>query len=504
MVQYAQNLTQSANTKINYTFTEFNTESTKYWYRVWADDGTDNESNTFCFTTEANNTAPTMDSFNIDTEPGANTGWDLDNDDAQMDWATTDADADPVTVYITFNKGSTARLPTTADYDYHVQQNDASNKDCNWEGGTWSDYNGAVYVRIRAHDGTDYSNSQINDTLVNGIDGTNPTSSVNTITPYIRDENFNIEATANDITSGLDYIDMEYRFSSDNNSWGSWVAMARDTVEGDGWIWGLAGILGNGRGYYEFRCNATDNAGNTESLPGSADAIFRYISWGVIDDTINGVFSNTTVWKTVDDTINGSFTNTTAWYIVDNSINGVFSNTSTWHILDNTINGVFSNTTSWHTVDNSINGSFTNTTTWYIVDNTINGVFSNTTIWHVIDDTINGVFSNSSTWQVVDDSINGSFTNTTAWYIVDNTINGTFGNFTDYWQVIDDTINGSFTNTTAWYIVDNSINGVFSNTSTWHILDDTINGQFSNTSTWSIIDNSINGVFSNTTSLHIK
>ena len=240
---YNGNLT--GNSKTNYTFTNFNTASTKYYWRVVANDsygGLDNH--TFYFTTLSNNTAPTMDSFNIDTESGATAGWDWDNNDAQMDWATTDTDADPVTVYITYNKGSTARLPTIADYDYHVQQDDAADKDCNWETTAgWTDYDGPIYVRIIAYDGTTYSTTQINDTLAEGIDGTDPTGTIDAIADNVEPDT--IEGDSVDAISGIISNDITIYDSTESNYWTGSVWGASTWLDCTGttaWTYDSSGI----------------------------------------------------------------------------------------------------------------------------------------------------------------------------------------------------------------------------------------------------------------------
>ena len=217
--------------------------------------------------TPSGNNAPTMDSFNIDTEPGANAGWDFDNDDAQMDWATTDADADPVTVYITFNKGSTARLPTTADYDYHVQDDDASNKDCNWENHIveWADYDGAVYVRVIAHDGTDYSSTQINDTLANGIDGTNPTGTVDT---YGVENPSSIEGDSADATSGVASNDITIKDTTDSDWWtgSAWGAETwLDCTGTTAWSYDSSGVSWDSGHEITVTLRIYDVAGNVDA-----------------------------------------------------------------------------------------------------------------------------------------------------------------------------------------------------------------------------------------------
>jgi len=158
----------------NYNASEYDT---KYWWRVDVSDG-DGESNRtiYHYTTESEsgeNNPPTLDSFSLDDE--GNAGWDLGHNNIQCDWTTTDLDSDPVTLYFTFNKGSDARQPSDDDNDAYVKNaGDKSNYELTWVNGTWSDYDGTVYVRCRAYDGEDYGTVERNDTFANGIDGTAP------------------------------------------------------------------------------------------------------------------------------------------------------------------------------------------------------------------------------------------------------------------------------------------------------------------------------------------
>ena len=226
------------------------------------------------------NTPPQINSFAVDTEPGANSGWDLDNDDVQIDLDYTDPEGAPVDMLFTFNKGSQARQPTTADYDARIltQSGDLSNYDLDWTGGTWSDYDGEVYVRCRLWDGDFYSDDDPPvlgvdyDYLDFGIDGTAPTTSANQITPYrVTTSTTTIEATASDSPSNdnIDYLNLYYVFSDDNATWGSWNDYGADYTPSP---WGWTFNFPDGSGYYEFYTAGTDEAGNVETMPPTADA----------------------------------------------------------------------------------------------------------------------------------------------------------------------------------------------------------------------------------------
>jgi len=102
-----------------------------------------------------------------------------------------------------------------------------------------------------------------------GYDAIAPDSSVDTIVPYWMNASTTITATANDVTSGVKNVTLYYRFSSNNGSWGNWVSAGVDSASP--WSWSFS--FTNGTGYYQFNSIAKDNATNTESAPGSPDAL---------------------------------------------------------------------------------------------------------------------------------------------------------------------------------------------------------------------------------------
>jgi hypothetical protein len=99
-----------------------------------------------------------------------------------------------------------------------------------------------------------------------------PTSSVNAITPYWTNISMMITTTANDGLSGVKNVTLYYRYSSNNVSWGGWVSRGVDIASP--WTWSFA--FSNGTGSYQFYSVAKDNATNTETIPGSADAWCGY------------------------------------------------------------------------------------------------------------------------------------------------------------------------------------------------------------------------------------
>jgi len=108
----------------------------------------------------------------------------------------------------------------------------------------------------------------IADTIA-GYDATPPSSSVNPISPYWQYMcTMTITATSTDSLSGTSKLQLYYRYSSDNSTWSEWRLYGTDTSPPWEWTFDFP----DGGGYYEFYSIATDNAGNQEEPPVTADA----------------------------------------------------------------------------------------------------------------------------------------------------------------------------------------------------------------------------------------
>ena len=140
-----------------------------------------------------------------------------------------------------------------------------------WIGVSWS-FNfphGNGYYRFYSRAADNVSNVEAiptaNDTIC-GYDTGNPTSSVDTITPYWKTSTpITITATASNGVSGVKNVTFYYRWTSGNSSWGSWMNNGTDTVSSP---WSRVITFVNGTGYYQFYSRAADYAGNTEAAPG--------------------------------------------------------------------------------------------------------------------------------------------------------------------------------------------------------------------------------------------
>ncbi|MBI5000070.1 MAG: right-handed parallel beta-helix repeat-containing protein [Euryarchaeota archaeon] len=107
-----------------------------------------------------------------------------------------------------------------------------------------------------------------------GIDTAFPVSAVDAISPYVQpNAPIIVTATASDTgASGLAGVEMWYRNSTDNSTWGAWSLFGTDSAAPYSWSFTFPA----GAAYYEFYSRARDNAGNYEPAPGSADTRCYY------------------------------------------------------------------------------------------------------------------------------------------------------------------------------------------------------------------------------------
>jgi len=101
------------------------------------------------------------------------------------------------------------------------------------------------------------------------IDTQLPASSVDSIENYWRASTpVAIAATVSDGLGGVESVELWYRTSPDNLTWGEWALFGADDDNSDGWGWDFEG----NDGYYEFYSVARDAASNAESPPAAADS----------------------------------------------------------------------------------------------------------------------------------------------------------------------------------------------------------------------------------------
>ena len=104
------------------------------------------------------------------------------------------------------------------------------------------------------------------------IDSTQPYSTINPFSKYwFTSSPISINATANDIESNVESIELWYKFSNDNTSWNSWTLFGIDFESPWNWHFDFP----NMDGYYEFYTIALDSSSNYE-IKMKADAICGY------------------------------------------------------------------------------------------------------------------------------------------------------------------------------------------------------------------------------------
>ena len=104
------------------------------------------------------------------------------------------------------------------------------------------------------------------------IDSTQPYSTINPFSKYwFASSPISINATADDIESNVESIELWHKFSNDNTSWNSWTLFGIDFESPWNWHFDFP----NMDGYYEFYTTALDSSSNYE-IKMKADAICGY------------------------------------------------------------------------------------------------------------------------------------------------------------------------------------------------------------------------------------
>ncbi len=111
-------------------------------------------------------------------------------------------------------------------------------------------------------DGVDtYTDPSTYGDLIIAEDTEPPISSVDAVSPYWQTGSpLNITAAASDIGGSVMSVELFYRFSADNQTWGGWISAGADTANPWEWTFNFP----EGEGHYEFKTNATDSSDNAE------------------------------------------------------------------------------------------------------------------------------------------------------------------------------------------------------------------------------------------------
>lgn len=99
-------------------------------------------------------------------------------------------------------------------------------------------------------------------------------SQVSDICPYTQTSSFSIIGNTKVEAEGIIALALNYRHSTDNNTWSKWTLFKTDTNSSDGWSWDFNAP--DGSGYYQFysrRCVNYDGYTKVETSPPGPDAI---------------------------------------------------------------------------------------------------------------------------------------------------------------------------------------------------------------------------------------
>lgn len=105
-------------------------------------------------------------------------------------------------------------------------------------------------------------------------------SQVSDISSYNQSSIFTIIGNTKEETDGIMSLDLYYRNSTDNSSWGDWTLYGTDVDGSDGWSWDFNAFNAGGLGYYHFyssRRAIYENDWLIETAPPGPDAIVKIV-----------------------------------------------------------------------------------------------------------------------------------------------------------------------------------------------------------------------------------
>ena len=133
---------------------------------------------------------------------------------------------------------------------------------------------GHYQLRTIAKDKAGNTENKNNPDIELGYDVTKPTSTAIDPAKNWYNTIFTLEATATDNMSSIKQVQLYYRYSNDGNTWTPWKLYETDNNPSDGWKWQFNASKADGDGHYQVYTIATDNAGNTQEAPTTAQATF--------------------------------------------------------------------------------------------------------------------------------------------------------------------------------------------------------------------------------------
>ncbi|MFH0816001.1 MAG: right-handed parallel beta-helix repeat-containing protein [Methanobacteriota archaeon] len=207
----------------------------------------------------------------------------------------------------------TAGSPVTYAFQGWSQTN-VANDTATWTHGNWAQNNLVTIVVSNFMDlsgGAGFNHAFSFRTA----DTISPVSSVNTIAGYWKTTSpMTIGASASDGTgSGVAYVELWSRASSDNATWSAWTKVGNDTAS----PWSFSTSIASGT-YHQFYSRAGDVSGNYEAAPGSRDALCGYDATAPMT-AVNAITPSTAATMSLSITYSRSDSasgvkNVTLWY----------------------------------------------------------------------------------------------------------------------------------------------------------------------------------------------
>ncbi len=314
---------ESANSTVSYNFTQFNSYNTTYYWRVYADDGTDNVSETYHFTTKpistcVNSISPytqtsspleitasgdscldnvtlwyrySSDNSSWDTAPAVDTGWlyPTSYGDPENEW---DEVGDPGVAFSDDGNYIRGINNSTGDYDTEDYLNFALSNTFLYdkippdstingitvevEGYDNSSSTSDLAVSLSKDSGNSYTSTKSNNFDDSGADDVETYGSSSDLwgeaswsKSDFSNNNFRVKCNVTNGDMYVDYIRIKVNYTS---SWKEWNGTNPDTdYSSGGWNWTFDFENLNSTGYYEFFSIGKESGHADESHPISSD-----------------------------------------------------------------------------------------------------------------------------------------------------------------------------------------------------------------------------------------
>jgi hypothetical protein len=169
-----------------------------------------------------------------------------------------------------------------------MPDNSTSNTTMNYDGGSGKYYINSSYPLLGIYNFTIWAKDSFNNW--NSFSGSFELRDTIITSYWLNTSPLTMTATASDSGIGVATVELWYRNSTDNSTWGAWTSFGTDNIAPYQWSFSFPA----GEGYYEFFSIANDGAGNPETMKASAEAICAYDT----TSPISNVAVITSYWHT--------------------------------------------------------------------------------------------------------------------------------------------------------------------------------------------------------------